>query len=269
MESTPIKAILFTKTAAYRHASIPALASSLSNLPNLSLTHTEDPSVFQSQLPSQDILILGHNTRDFLDDETLEALKRFVETQEKGVVGVHACTCGMLKCDWYAEMLGARFDGHPEPQWGRVKVHHREDGDKDAEHEILRNLPHPSLSSVPALARPPHHEYLQHTLPTEFPWFDEWYNWSSSPNPPPPKGSIVLVSVDPTTYEGGPASGTLEETSGLHPLAWCHETRGSGTRVFYTALGHFDEAYSDPWFMKMLENGIRWTARRNIVPGDM
>lgn len=265
MESTPIKALLFTKTAAYRHASIPALVSSISNLPNLSLTHTEDSSAFRSTLPSQDILILGHNTRDFLDDETLEAFKRFVDTQGKGVVGVHACTCGMLKCDWYREMLGARFDGHPEPQWGRVKVHHREDGDKDAGHEILRNLPDPSLSSVPASAPPPPQEqqHLQSTLPMEFPWFDEWYNWSSSPNPPPPKGSTVLVSVDPTTYEGGPALETVGH-SGLHPLAWCHETGGSGTRVFYTALGHFDEAYSDPWFIKMLENGIRWAARRSV-----
>ncbi|KAH8178430.1 trehalose utilization domain-containing protein [Sarocladium implicatum] len=256
----PIKVLLFTKTSAYRHASIPALATSLSSIPWLSLTHTEDSALLQSSLPTQDILILGHNTGDFLDDESLAAVKRFTETEGKGVVGVHACTAGMLECDWYSGMLGARFDGHPEPQWGRVRLHRGEQG--EAEHTILRGLPEPSSSSVPANA-PPCPSRLLHSSnqhpKTDFAWFDEWYNFTATPKFPPEE-STVLVSVDPTTYEGGPSSEMVGE-SGLHPLAWCHEVNGGGTRVFYTALGHFDEACSDPWFMQMLHNGIRWAAR--------
>jgi type 1 glutamine amidotransferase len=44
-----------------------------------------------------------------------------------------------------------------------------------------------------------------------------------------------------------------------HPLAWCREFDGG--RSFYTALGHFDEAYQDEAFMKHVLNGILWAAR--------
>ncbi len=44
-----------------------------------------------------------------------------------------------------------------------------------------------------------------------------------------------------------------------HPLAWCHEF--DGARCFYTALGHFDAAYSDPTFMAQTLNAILWAAR--------
>jgi type 1 glutamine amidotransferase len=46
---------------------------------------------------------------------------------------------------------------------------------------------------------------------------------------------------------------------GFHPLAFRHENHG--TRVFYTALGHTDESYSDPTFLLMLQQGIEWAAR--------
>lgn len=254
--ATPVKALLFTKTAAYRHASIEALGIALASLPFISLTHTEDPALLQSLLPSQDVLILGHNTRDFLDDEALDALKGFVATEGKGVVGVHAAACGMLGCEWYGKMLGARFDEHPDPQWGRITVHHKED-----DHYILRGLPAPSVSSIPPSAPScPRHLGRSDGSESVFPWFDEWYNFTPTPEFPP-RDSTVLVSVDPTTYEGGPAQKDGERTH-LHPLTWFHEFGELRTRVFYTALGHFDQAYGDPWFMGMLERGIWWAAKR-------
>lgn len=50
----------------------------------------------------------------------------------------------------------------------------------------------------------------------------------------------VLLSVDETSYDGG--------TLGDHyPLVWCYEFEGG--RVFYIALGHFNEAYEDEMFL--------------------
>ncbi|NEE13565.1 ThuA domain-containing protein, partial [Streptomyces sp. SID7499] len=43
-----------------------------------------------------------------------------------------------------------------------------------------------------------------------------------------------------------------------HPLVWCKDS-GAG-RSFYTALGHADEAYSDPAFRRHLLGGLCWAA---------
>ncbi|KAL2201896.1 class I glutamine amidotransferase-like protein [Sarocladium strictum] len=259
--ASSIKTILFTRTAEYRHACIPSLINALSSLPSLTVTHTESLSELRERLLTHDVLVLGHNTRNFLDDETLDALKEFMEREGTGVVGVHAATAGMLKDEWYANLFGARFNGHPEPQWGRVQVHYStEESTSQEEHFILRDLPLPSASSVPTSA-PPCPDALRSSQASrgDFPWFDEWYNFTPQPTYPP-KDCKVLVSVDPSTYEGWHGD-AVHQANGQVPLAWCHEHITGRTRVFYTALGHFDEAYTDPWFMGMLERGIWWTAR--------
>ncbi|KAI0490239.1 Crp/FNR family transcriptional regulator [Xylaria cf. heliscus] len=85
-------------------------------------------------------------------------------------------------------------------------------------------------------------------FPAEFKWFDEWYNFTRNPR----DKVTVLLSADESTYEGG--------TMGTdHPVAWCREFDGG--RSFYTALGHFDEAFQDDAFMTHVLNGILWAAR--------
>ncbi|KAI1437430.1 carboxylesterase-like protein [Xylaria sp. CBS 124048] len=92
----------------------------------------------------------------------------------------------------------------------------------------------------------------QHAIVSAFPreceWFDEWYNFAWNPR----DKVTVLLSTDESRYEGGTMGSD-------HPLAWCREFDGG--RSFYTALGHFDEAYEDERFMKHLLNGILWAAR--------
>jgi type 1 glutamine amidotransferase len=81
--------------------------------------------------------------------------------------------------------------------------------------------------------------------------FDEWYNYVRNPRA---VGDIhVLYSVDETTYEGG-------KHGQDHPISWCQEFEGG--RSFYTALGHFDEAYSDAAFLGQLLNAVGWTSRQ-------
>jgi len=83
------------------------------------------------------------------------------------------------------------------------------------------------------------------------PWLrrDEWYNFKT----PPAEGSHVLLTVDEKSYEGG----TMGEH---HPLAWYREVEGG--RAWYTALGHFDEHYSDPAYRSHLLGGILWAMKR-------
>lgn len=81
-------------------------------------------------------------------------------------------------------------------------------------------------------------------------WFDEWYNFKA--NPRSRNGVHVLMSVRETSYKGG----AMGED---HPIAWCQDFDGG--RSFYTALGHFDEAYADSFFVTHILNGIFWVAQ--------
>jgi type 1 glutamine amidotransferase len=88
-------------------------------------------------------------------------------------------------------------------------------------------------------------------LPRPWKWFDEWYNFKDMV-----KDVHVLLAVDETTYEGG-------KLGAWHPIAWYHEFDGG--RAFYTALGHFDAAYSEPLFLQHLLAGIQYAMGNNIV----
>ena len=39
-----------------------------------------------------------------------------------------------------------------------------------------------------------------------------------------------------------------------HPIAWCHKFEGG--RIWYTALGHTQENYSEPLFLQHILGGI-------------
>lgn len=59
----------------------------------------------------------------------------------------------------------------------------------------------------------------------------------------------VLLTVDESTYKGG--------TNGsFHPMAWYRDFEGG--RSFYTALGHADDKFSNPLFLKHILEGIRY-----------
>lgn len=77
------------------------------------------------------------------------------------------------------------------------------------------------------------------------PWMhtDEWYNFKNFN-----KDVKVIMSVDEKTYTGG-------KMPDFHPIAWHHKFEGG--KIFYTALGHTIEDYTDPLFLKHLNGGIQ------------
>ncbi|HVZ56949.1 MAG TPA: ThuA domain-containing protein [Chitinophagaceae bacterium] len=78
---------------------------------------------------------------------------------------------------------------------------------------------------------------------------DELYNFKKL-NP----DVHVLLTIDESSYQGG--------TNGaFHPMAWYHDYDGG--RAFYTELGHTDEAYSDPTYLKHLLGGIQYAIGDN------
>jgi cytochrome c len=83
------------------------------------------------------------------------------------------------------------------------------------------------------------------------PWVhtDEWYNFKTNPR----ADVTVLASADETSYKGGTMNGD-------HPIIWCHSV-GKG-RSWYTALGHTNECYKDPLFLRTVEEGMNWVIGR-------
>ncbi len=73
---------------------------------------------------------------------------------------------------------------------------------------------------------------------------DEWYNFKSI-NP----DINVLLKIDEGSYEGG-------TNDGDHPISWYHDYDGG--RSFYTEMGHTDETYKNPTFLKHLLGGIEY-----------
>lgn len=82
---------------------------------------------------------------------------------------------------------------------------------------------------------------------------DEWYNFRK----PVASHVNVLIDVDETSYEG--------KKMGInHPISWYLNYEGG--RVFYTAMGHNKESYTNPLFLKHIEEGIRWALNESEVP---
>ncbi|GAC1425568.1 MAG: hypothetical protein NVSMB7_01970 [Chitinophagaceae bacterium] len=83
------------------------------------------------------------------------------------------------------------------------------------------------------------------------PWVrkDEWYNFRNLN-----KEVHVLLTIDEKSYKGG--------TNGdNHAMAWYHDYDGG--RAWYTELGHTDESYSDPNYLKHILGGIKYAMGDN------
>ena len=82
-------------------------------------------------------------------------------------------------------------------------------------------------------------------LPAIWKHFDEWYNFKSLQL----DHAHILLTVDETSYTGG-------ENGNFHPVSWYQSFEGG--RVFYTALGHSDECFTDTLFLKHILGGIQY-----------
>ena len=102
---------------------------------------------------------------------------------------------------------------------------------------------HPKQQMAKFLVVDKDHPSTKH-LPDVWERFDELYNFKYL-NP----DIHVLIKIDEKSYTGG-------ENGDNHPMAWYHDYDGG--RSFYTELGHTDESYSDPNYLKHILGGIQW-----------
>lgn len=143
-------------------------------------------------------------------------------------VGIHSTANTYQGQPAFGEMLGARFDRRPwrtkeHPQTKvRIKV-------EDREHPATRHLG------------------------ASFEFADDIYQFKDFDR----DRVRLLLSLDPAGLDL--ENPKVNRQDKVLPVAWC-KGHGRG-RVFYTALGDWDETWKDPRYRTHLIEGIRWTMR--------
>jgi cytochrome c len=185
---TPTFSILvFSKTAGFRHDSIPAGVTAVRQLGTargFSVDATEDASAFADEvLARHKAVVFLSTTGDVLNAAQEAAFERYIR-RGGGFVGVHAATDTEYDWSFYGALVGAYFAGHPDIQNATIQI-------EDAAHPVAAQLPRPWTRR------------------------DEWYNFSQNP-----RGRVnVLATLDERTYTGG----TMAPD---HPIIWSHTYEG-------------------------------------------
>jgi glucose/arabinose dehydrogenase/type 1 glutamine amidotransferase len=184
---TEKRVLVFSRTAGFRHDSIPegiAALKELGKTTGITVDSTETPGQFTTNnLARYDAVVFLSTTGDVLNADQQKAFENYVATGG-GYMGVHAAADTEYDWSFYGGLVGAYFAGHPQIQPATVRV-------EDHDH--------------PATAH----------LGDEWQRTDEWYNYRTNPR----TQAKVLATLDETTYQGGTMKGD-------HPIAWCQTYQG-------------------------------------------
>jgi len=231
------KVLLYTSPDRYHNQALPTAVTAFEHLAEknfFGLTWTQLPTELNPENLKQYavVVFLFSNARE-LNAEQIAALKGYMQ-QGGGFVGIHASSVDSKQDPWFKQLVGRTFRGHPEKQTGILDV-------------VNGNFP------------------ATLHLPKRWVWTDEWYEFGEALTP----NQHVLLKVDESTYvpleTKQPDGSILVGMSGDHPIAWYQEFDGG--RSFYTALGHAEIYYNDPWFLMHLYGGIYWAATGKGVVG--
>ena len=120
-----LRILLFTKTAGFRHDSIPTAVQALRELGarnRIPVDATEDAAVFTEQrLRRYDVVVFLLTTGDVLDDRQQAAFQRYIRSGG-GFAGVHSASDTEHDWPWYGALVGAYVRTHPQIQPGTIVV---------------------------------------------------------------------------------------------------------------------------------------------------
>ena len=180
-----VAVLVFTKTAGFRHDSIPdgiAAIQTLGRENGFAVEATEDAGRFTDEgLAAYRAVIFLNTTGDVLAADQERAFERYIRSGG-GFVGIHSAADTEYDWAWYGDLVGAYFDSHPAIQQAQIHVADR----------VIR--PPAFVRALGATRR-----VVQ--LPPQSPWT-----------------SSRLGTVDEGSYNGG-------NHGFDHPIAWCHGLR--------------------------------------------
>jgi uncharacterized protein len=178
----PIRVLMLTATAGFRHDSIPIARDVMTTLAassgDFTVTATEDVrTITTAMLTQSDVLFFALTTGElpFTADQK-DAILAFV-SGGKGFIGVHSATDTLYEWPDYGRLVGAYFKEHPWTQQGTV---------------IVEDPTHPAASGIGE----------------RFSITEEFYTFRDNPRPM----VHVLLRLDAASVGA----------SGDYPLAWSH-----------------------------------------------
>ncbi|HVQ97027.1 MAG TPA: ThuA domain-containing protein [Mycobacteriales bacterium] len=202
------KVLVFSKTAGFRHSSIPngiAAVQQLGAQNGFTVTATEDANQFNTaNLGQYQAVIWMMTTGDVLNDTQQTAFQSYINSGG-GYVGVHSAADTEYDWPFYGSLMGAYFSSHPAIQQAQVRIEDRTN---------------PSVAHLPAT------------------WTrtDEWYNYRTNPR----ANVHVLANLNESSYSGGTMGGD-------HPITWCR-TVGAGrawyTGLGHTEASYTDPLFT-------------------------
>ena len=219
--------LIYSGTTGYRHESIPAgikAVTALAKARGVAVVASEDPAIFsESNLKRFRAIVLLSCTTDPKDP----ASEWLVGDRRAALQQFVHRGGGILG-------IHAAADSHYHwPWYGKMIGGHFARHPAGTPSGIVRvTAPAGALvAGLPAMKRRT----------------DEWYYFDDyDPT------SRLLVTLDPASIG--------EADVNPNPMAWAREVEGG--RVFYTAMGHTKESYSDPYFLRLVGNGMDWVLKR-------
>ena len=198
--------LVFSKTAGFRHDSIPqgiAAIQQLGTANGFTVTATEDAAQFtDANLANFDVVVFLSTTGDVLDDAQQAAFERYIQAGG-GFVGIHAAS-------------DTEYGGPGTASWSA------------ATSATTRPERRPRRSTSRTPTSPP-----RTAFPPRWTRTDEWYNFQHPIDPggqrqpdvadysPRAEPVHVLATVDESTY--GEDDGNTADDD--HPIAWCSRLR--------------------------------------------
>ena len=228
----PRKVLVFSKTAGFRHGSIPTGVEAMKQMGKstgaFEVTATEDDSFFEPEkLKDFDAVLFLNTTGEVFkskeagrEERLKKSLVDFVKSG-KGLIGTHSATDTYKKWKDFNDMMGGAFAGHP---WHtKIRVKNLEPG-------------HPLNAAFAG---------------KDFEIADEIYQFRKDTASADERR--MLLSLSGEIVDKGKGNTGKE---GLYPIAWL-DKYGDG-RIFYCSLGHRDEIYWNPVILKHYLAGIQY-----------
>jgi glucose/arabinose dehydrogenase/cytochrome c551/c552 len=181
------KVLVFTKTAGFKHGSIPQGVAAIKKLGTengFAVDTTSQGDQFnEANLSQYASVIFLSTTGNVLDNKQEAAFERYIQAGGS-FVGIHAAADTEYDWRWYGKLVGGYFKSHPATQEADF---------------VVKDFNFPATAHF-----------------TDSVWHrrDELYNYKLL-NP----DVNVLVTLDESSYEGG-------ENGDFHPIAWYHEFDG-------------------------------------------
>jgi len=218
------RVLIFSKTLGFRHANIPLGVEAIQHLGEenrFGVDATEDSSAFTSENLSRYGVVVFLSVTGDVLNEVQQKAFQDFVVGGGGFVGIHGALFGPSAC---------------EENWAWYRqlcgVAFKNHSAVVPARVTIEDPGNPSTAG----------------LPKEWMRTDEWYNYEGTP-----RGTAhVVASVDESTYKGGTVGND-------HPVAWC-KPMGKGI-MWYTAMGHTEESFRDPRFLKHILGGIQLAAR--------